>query len=102
MFADHQMLVAYIKKGQSEIHWDGKKKNHFDLITLIKMEYEAEVRSSIQRVRENYNMEKLRELIFSIDKNLPKEYFIYKLEDQRKELMFKLITLRLEKLFSLI
>jgi hypothetical protein len=37
MFGDSQMIEAYIRKGESEIHWEGnaKKRKHFELIELL-------------------------------------------------------------------
>ncbi|MDD2984598.1 MAG: hypothetical protein PHQ74_14550 [Crocinitomicaceae bacterium] len=101
MLLDKQMLESYVKKGTSEIHWEGKKLNHFELINLVKKEYPSEVKKLVDNVRRLYDSEKIKELIFNIDDNLPNELSIYKLNQNRKELMIKLITLRIEKLLKL-
>ncbi|MGL4584254.1 MAG: hypothetical protein ACRCVU_14895, partial [Flavobacterium sp.] len=43
LIKDKQMLAAYVRKGKSEIHWQGHKINHFELITHIKTIYPEEV-----------------------------------------------------------
>lgn len=102
MLNDKQMVDAYIKKGVSEIHWNGeeKKKNHFELIELVKTKHEAKVLSIIQRVKEKFNTDNLKYIIDNVDLKLPENLKQFKLEEHRKELMFKLITLRLELLFK--
>ena len=104
MIHDNQMLVAYVRKGTSEIHWENneKKMNHFELIKLVMGDHEADVRKIIAQVKEKYNQESLKNIIFNIDSNLPDMLKAFKLSEQRKELMYKLISLRLEKLFILV
>ena len=53
-----------------------------------------------ERVRANFNQKLIQETIFNIDKNLPDHLSEYRLTDIRKELMVKLITLRLERLLA--
>lgn len=97
-------LERYILKGESEIHWknEPKKKKHFELIELVKNDHETFIVSKIKDITTKYNVENIKYLIANIDKNLPLELNMYKLSDDRKELMFKLITLRLELLFKII
>ncbi len=99
-----EMLRKYIEKGESEIHWhdDSKKKSHFELIKLIKEKYPLIVSNKIQSVATYYNEEKIRDLIQNIDLNLPDDLDEFKLSEHRKELMLKLITLRVETLLDLI
>jgi hypothetical protein len=55
MFGDSQM--AYIRKGESEIHWEGNaKKRHFELIELLLQNYPTETIRFIARVKEKYNL----------------------------------------------
>jgi len=104
MLKNRQMLEAYIKKGCSEIRWINKTKkiNHFDLVKLVMRENEETVRRIIGQVKEKYNQEAIRNIILDIDSNLPEKLKEFKLSEQRKELMYNLITLRLEKLFILV
>lgn len=99
---DRQMLDVYVKKGKSEIHWQGQKINHFELIKQIKLIHPNEVNLIVGFVKQKYNQEELKKLIYNIDRSLPEECIMYKLGDHRKEMMFKLITLRLEELFKVI
>ena len=100
---DKQMLEAYINRGESEIHWDGyqKKCKHFELVGLL-VDNEEETKNYIEQVKSNYNPELIKEIIYNIDKNIPIELIKFKLSNNRKELMFKLVTLRTEKLIKLI
>lgn len=104
MLQDKQMMEAYTRKGTSEIHWEGidKKLNHFGLVKLVMHEYEVDVRRIIAEIKKKYNSEILKNIIFNIDSELPDKLKAFKLSEQRKELMYKLITLRLEKLFILV
>lgn len=103
MIQDKQMLRAYINKGKSEIHWKGidTKQNHFELIKLLQKEYNQEIVNIINKVKEKYNEETIRNIVNNIDENLPDNLKIHKLSKIRKELMFKLVDLRIETLFKL-
>lgn len=99
---DIQMLNSYVNRGASEIHWQGfeTKRKHFELIELLRKDYNSIIEGIIERVQMNFNQELIRETIFNIDKNLPDHLAEYRLTDIRKELMVKLITLRTEKLLA--
>lgn len=100
MLDDKQMLEAYVNKGESEIHWEGnpKKLKHFDLLKLVKQDYDKLVTKRIAEVKSNIDLKKIEKLIQQIDINLPEQLKDYKLPDDRKELIVKILTLRLEKL----
>jgi len=53
-------------------------------------------------VKDRYNAESIRNLVEYIDINLPEDITINKLPTDRKEFIIKLITLRIEKLISII
>lgn len=99
---DSQMIEAYIRKGESEIHWKGldKKRKHFELLELILKDFPKETKEYISRVKENYNSELIKKLIEEVDIYLPDNLINLKLSSSRKKLMFKLITLRIEKLIT--
>lgn len=103
MLSNKQMIEKHVNRGTSEIHWEGlsNKQNHFELIKLLKKEYPAEIKSIIDQVKLNYNKEQIVELINDVDINLPEELKIHKLHKNRKELMVKLVTLRIETLLAL-
>ncbi|MBG6110928.1 hypothetical protein H4V97_002048 [Flavobacterium sp. CG_23.5] len=104
MLNDSQMLNAYINRGESEIHWeDGlAKRKHLELVSLLLQKYPNETRNYILRVQERYKPELLQELIDNIDINLPGNLVNFKLSETRKQLMFKLITLRIKNLIKLL
>jgi hypothetical protein len=104
MINDKQMQDKYIRKGVSEIHWEGndKKLNHFELIKLLQLEYPEEIKLLINKVADNFKSEEIEIIVNNIDKNLPKELKSHKLPIERKELMVKLINLRFNKLLELI
>jgi len=103
MCADKQMLETYVRKGTSEIHWEGKnkKQNHFELIKLLKDQFPEKIKSLIQKVKKNYETKTIKDIINNVDDNLPKNLKSYKLLESRKDLMVKLVTLRLERLMKL-
>jgi hypothetical protein len=104
MLNDKQMQDAYIRKGVSEIHWEGKNKklNHFELIKSLQLEYPEEIKLLINKVDAIFKSEDIKVIINNIDKNLPKELKTHKLPIERKKLMVKLINLRFNKLLELI
>lgn len=102
MFKDNQMIEAYIRKGRSEVRYrEGGKPPHFELLKNLYKDYNGVFDDVISRVNKNYNYEDLKSLIYNIDFNLPIELIKYKLPDLRKELMIKLIDLRINKLKEL-
>ncbi|MEP0212009.1 MAG: hypothetical protein ABJD66_02255 [Cellulophaga sp.] len=102
MLNDPQMLEAYLRKGKSEVRYkEGKKIPHFELLEKLNNDYESVFIQVIDKVNKNYDYEMLRDLILNIDSELPKELIKYKLPELRKELMIKLIDLRINKLKKL-
>ena len=103
LLSKDENLVKYINKGQSEIHWNGKKLDHFTLVKYLHEIYPAVVEKVLKRVKERYNKEAIQEIINALDNNLPSNIEVsYHLPAERKKLMQKLVILRLDKLLSLI
>jgi len=102
MLLNNSLINNYIRKGLSEIHWEGKKLNHFDLIRKVNNVQPEMVRKTIQKVISNYNENKIQSIVNNIDLNLPKKLVSNKLPIKRKELVIKLITLRIQNLTELI
>ena len=104
MVDDFQMIEAYIRKGESEIHWEGysKKRKHIELVELLIDKYPTETKYIIGRVKKLYDNDLINEIINNIDKNLPNDLISHKLSKTRKQLMHKLVTLRIEKLIQYI
>lgn len=101
MLINNTMIEAYIRKGSSEIHWEGEKLNHIVLIEKLRPIYPDIVKGIIARVKKEYSQEKVKKIIFDIDKKLPHEFAQFKLPLDRKELMIKLISLRVQNLLDL-
>ena len=104
MLSDTLQLNAYINRGQSEIHWDGEhgKQKHFDLLDKIAQNgYASVISSEIKRISDKYNKEQIVQIIRHIDDSLPERFSMQKIPEKRKELLIKLITLRIERLISL-
>ena len=99
---DSQMIESYVRKGESEIHWEGflNKRKHFELIELLLDHYPVETRKKIEKVKEKYNSELIKNIIENIDFNVPTDLINFKLSETRKQLMYKLVTLRIEKLIQ--
>jgi hypothetical protein len=98
MLKDDVMMEAFIRRGESEIHWNGEKVNHFELIRNINNDYKQIVSNSINRVIRNFSKDEIRKIVIDIDKNVPESLIINKLSNERKEFIIKVITLRFEKL----
>jgi hypothetical protein len=102
MLTDNVMLETYIRKGVSEIHWEGQKLNHFVLIEKLKQTYPDIVKKIIVRIKNKYHEGSIKKCIDNIDSKLPQNLIENKLPRERKEIMLKLITLRVQNLFKLI
>ncbi len=103
---DSQQFKRYIDGGVSEIHWSETKGkiSHYTLIDLVKAQessYGKLIKKRIKNIKTEYNHEKLKSLIFEIDSKLPNDLYLFKLPENRKQLIFNIVTSRLERLFSL-
>lgn len=101
MLTDNNMIEAYIRKGESEIHWEGKKLKHIELIKELQLIYPEIVKDIIARVKKTYSHHEIQKCILNIDEKLPNEFSHFKLPTDRKEFMVKLITLRIQNLLNL-
>ena len=107
MLNDKTMFNSFVNRGQSEIRWDesGKKLNHFELIKRIKEEHCEVVANTINQVITVYDENKVRDIVFNIDKPLPdvlKTNERHALSDNRKELICRLIGERFNRLKNII
>ena len=102
MLTDNSMLEAYIRRGVSEIHWEGEKSNHFELIREINKIYPDVVKKIVSRVKNKFAEQGIREIVENIDLRLPKSLEEHKLPNDRKEFVIKLIALRVQTLIEII
>ncbi|MCQ2127660.1 MAG: hypothetical protein MJZ06_09550 [Bacteroidaceae bacterium] len=104
MLRDNAQLEAYVKRGQSEIHWAGErgKQKHLDLISKISSYgYKDTVLEIINSMRAKYDIDTIAGIINNIDDCLPVEHSLLKIPQTRKEFLIKLVSLRFNKLFEL-
>ncbi len=99
---DDLLIERYVNKGKSEIHWEGNKINHFQLLQNLLFLHTDLITNKLREIRERYNIKSLREVINKIDDSLPDFCNDYKLTDDRKEVIAKIVDLRIEKLLSLL
>ncbi|MEQ8414604.1 MAG: hypothetical protein RIB71_09050 [Imperialibacter sp.] len=99
---DEKELRKYIARGKSEIHWNNKKITHFELIKNISKKYGKEVKEIIYRVEKKYNSEKFAEFLDSLDTKVPNRFKDFIIPENRKELIIKMVNLRIENLKKLI
>lgn len=97
---DKHELEKYVNNGLAEIHWDGEKISHFDLLeNLIKSEHlKINVLRILDRITNTSDLDSLKECIMDIDKELVLSGSQKSFPAERKELAFKILTLRLNKL----
>lgn len=96
-------LSSYINRGTSEIHWENKKISHFDLIrNLLSSKHQYVTNEIITKTVENFDAALFMEIVQRIDYNIPQTHLSYKIPADRKELIIKIITLRIEVLRQLI
>jgi hypothetical protein len=97
-------LIKYVEKGESEIHWEGKKVNHFILLKhLLEEENISDfVKNTIKRLLTRFNESKVCELINDVDVELPKACEYIKIPEERKQLICKLVISRFNSLKALI
>lgn len=95
-------IEKYIRNGPTEIHWLKEKISHFQLIEkLMEGSYcEGLVKSSM--FLQKWNIDNVREMVYSIDNQLPRKWTEYRIPQSRKELIVKLLTLRTERLRGII
>lgn len=93
-------IEKYIAKGLSEIHWKENKISHFELIK--KLINQKGLRNyaldSLQRTVEKFDAEKILKILKNIDIQLIDANNNHYLPKERKEYIFKLLTLRINKL----
>jgi hypothetical protein len=100
MLENEQEIQKYIAKGLAEIHWKSNKISHFELVKkLLESEDLKEfVLNALKRITEQFDSHKVEQIVLNVDKeiiDLDNGTFLPK---ERKELVLKLLALRLNKL----
>jgi hypothetical protein len=100
---DTVMTAAYVgNKGKSEIHWNGEKLSHLELLHNVMSEHRETVLDIIYQVQQNFASDKIEQIVMHVDDNLPKILNDKKIPLERKKLIIKFVTLRYERLISMI
>lgn len=102
LLKDEQQLKAYIRRGTSEIHWEGEKISHFDLIRNIHNQYPEEIDAEIRRIESIFNETEIASIVDDVDKHLPEDKMQFCLPEDRKELIFKVVSLRYKELIKIL
>lgn len=100
MLNNEQEIQKYISKGLAEIHWESNKISHFELVVkLLESEGIKEfVLDSLKRITEQFDTKKVEQIVLNVDKEIMALGNSNFLPKERKELVLKLLTLRLNRL----
>ncbi len=100
MLSNNQEIERYVERGLAEIHWEGSKISHFELVVkLIDNERLKDVvLAAIKRIVEGFKTERIEHILMNVDKELVEIGNPNIFPNQRKELVLKLLTSRFEKL----
>lgn len=104
MLADNIRLDAYVRRGRSEIHWEGErnKQKHLELIRKVSsFGYKSIVSDIIGSIRARYKEGDIENIINNIDSCLPEGLRTEKIPQVRKDFLIKLVSLRIENLFGI-
>lgn len=96
-----ESIEKYIVKGKAEIYWEGKKISHFHLLNNI-FSLNSSLRLKTKKVVDNLDVDKLKRFVNSIDENIPEGFEDYKIPNERKELIVKIITLRIKRIKEIV
>ena len=98
----NSVLEKYINKGFAELHWNKEKLNHFLLVeNLLKSSYIEVVKKSAGFL-ENWNEDLVLLILNNLDKDLPEKWHDFRIPNNRKNLITKIVSLRSEKLKNLL
>jgi uncharacterized protein YsxB (DUF464 family) len=100
MLTNEQEINKYVAKGLAEIHWDNHKICHFELVEklLERDGFNEFVMICLRRIIETFNFKVVEDIVLNIDKEIIDFGNPNFLPKERKELVLKLLTLRLNKL----
>jgi hypothetical protein len=101
LLKNDEMLMAYINRGKSEIHWKGRKLSHFDLLNKI-IEIDPTIKNTVQKLVNRINFDALKKYVFELDQSIPDSFKEYKISNERKELIVNIITLRIQKISKIV
>jgi hypothetical protein len=97
MLRDKTEYKAYMMNGQSEIHWEGKRLKYSELIPRIleNTDY-PDVAVKMGEKLALYDETKFHDAMANIDKDIPSNFASLRLPQERKELILRLVSSRVE------
>jgi hypothetical protein len=97
---DRDQLKSYVERGKAEIHWNGEKISHFQLLeNLLATEgYKRPTLESILKVIEKFEPSEIKRIIFEVDEVMESSGLGRHLPSDRKELIWELLALRHQKI----
>lgn len=102
LLSNENELNKYIENGKAELHWNGKKISHYNLIEeLLNSSYLGEVKNA-SKFLQKWQNNLISKILDSTETQVPEEWKSYCIPDNRKKLIGKLITLRFQRLNKLI
>lgn len=100
MLLNDAEIEKYVSKGLAEIHWGESKISHFEFIHRLLQDnvLRNHVKDALLRTLNLFDQKRIEDIVFSIDQPLKDMGNPNILPIERKELVVKLLTLRIEKL----
>ncbi len=100
MLKNRDQLESYVDRGKAEIHWDGEKISHFQLLEnlLGTQEFKKSTLESISKVINKFDSSEIRQIVFEVDQVMESSGLGRHLPSDRKELIWELLALRHQKI----
>lgn len=102
---DDEKFESFLLKCHPDIRWENslkiKQLNHFDLIRTVQLDYSEIVIKIINRIKSKYSKQKLKEIVYNIDDNVPDTFADHKIPNYRKDFIIKYIDLRINKILNI-
>lgn len=97
---NRDQLKSYVERGKAEIHWDGEKISHFQLLEnlLETQEFKKSTLESISKVISMFDSSEIRQIVFEVDQVMESSGLGRHLPSDRKELIWELLALRHQKI----
>ncbi|HEY0262329.1 MAG TPA: HipA domain-containing protein [Chitinophagales bacterium] len=102
LLSDEKELLKYINIGKSELHWNGNKLTHFDLMKEILNSQYAEMLRKEAVFLQNWQTDVVEKIMSEVDIVIPEKWQEFCIPVNRKSLIVKLLTLRFQKLQQII
>lgn len=102
LLQDEVGLEKYIKNGHAELHWDKNKLTHFQLIEKLVNSSYLETITDASSFLSKWDNSIISMIMNDLDRDLPAEWHEYRIPENRKQLIIKIVSLRIQKLKDLL